>query len=195
MTYGPLRGETLSVSPCEGEDLVPEVGRNPSPCVSPLHRGEQEGSSGARILRFSHRLNASLGLRQNIVLRPVSSHNPWSPPTILQERTNTGKPKQTRTDDPRARRGRSRCRSEALIAGGGADRRRMHGSKRWAIRAAAGPRTGRVLFPVRLEVDIGIPRCAEGAAQRDVNLLHATGACRLNPGAGNVELSGDRVVV
>jgi len=44
-------------------------------------------------------------LRQNIVLRPVSLHN------------RSGKPKPTRTGDPRPRRGRSRCRSEALIAG------------------------------------------------------------------------------
>jgi len=40
----PPARETLSVSPEEGEDLIPEVGRNPSPCVSPLRRGEQEGS-------------------------------------------------------------------------------------------------------------------------------------------------------
>jgi len=38
-------------------------------------------------------------------------------PTILQEHTNTGKPKPTRTEDPRPSRGRNRCRSEALIAG------------------------------------------------------------------------------
>jgi len=44
----PRRCKTLSVSPCEGEDLVPEVGTNPGPCVSPLHRGEQEGSCNAK---------------------------------------------------------------------------------------------------------------------------------------------------
>jgi len=52
MTCGPLRGKTLSVSPCEGEDLVPEVERTPSPCVSPpkAFGGEQEGSSDAESL-------------------------------------------------------------------------------------------------------------------------------------------------
>jgi len=48
MTCGPLRSKTLSVSPYEGEDLVPEVERSTGPCVSPLHRGEQEGSSPHR---------------------------------------------------------------------------------------------------------------------------------------------------
>jgi len=103
--------KTLSVSPCEGEDLFPEVGRNTSPCVSPLHRGEQEGSCGAGILRFPHRLTDA---------RCEGEHRA---PAGLPPNP-TGKQEQTRTDDPRPRRGRSlwlggrsRYRSEALIAG------------------------------------------------------------------------------
>jgi len=144
MTCGPLRGrelfpggwaipEPLRLSPSQekasgafpfsGEDLVPEVGPNLSPCVSPLHRGEQEGSCDAGILRFPHRLNAprfAAEPRAPAGLPPQSLVSP----TILQETTNTGKPKQTRTGDPRPRRGAkpgpgrcSRCRREALIAG------------------------------------------------------------------------------
>jgi len=55
------RRKTLSVSPYEGEDLFPEGGRTPGPCVSPLPRGEQEGSCGAGILRFPHRLTDPRG--------------------------------------------------------------------------------------------------------------------------------------
>jgi len=56
MTYGPLRRKTLSVSPCEGENLFPEVKRNTGPCVSPLRRGEQEGSSPSQQKTCSRRL-------------------------------------------------------------------------------------------------------------------------------------------
>jgi len=51
-------------------------------------------------------------------------HNSWSPSTIFQERKNIGKRGQTRPDNPQPRRersrclgARSRCRSEAPIAG------------------------------------------------------------------------------
>ena len=50
--------------PCEGETLFPEVGQTPGPCVSPLHRGEQEGSCGAGSLRFPHRLIDPRGERE-----------------------------------------------------------------------------------------------------------------------------------
>jgi len=53
MSYGPSK--TLSVSPSGGEDLVPEVGRTTGPCVSPLHRGEQEGSSPSQERTCSRR--------------------------------------------------------------------------------------------------------------------------------------------
>lgn len=72
------------------------------------------------------------------MLRPVSPHNPWSPPTILQERTNTGKPKPKRTGDPRPR----RCRSEALIAG------THRFSRRTRHYRAAGPLVRRRPVPV-----------------------------------------------
>ncbi len=57
----PPASKTLSVSPYEGETLFPEVANYTGPCVSPLHRGEQEGSCGARSLRFPHRLTDPRG--------------------------------------------------------------------------------------------------------------------------------------
>jgi len=104
------RRKTLSVSPFEGEDLVPEVWRNPGPRVSPLHRGgEQEGSCDAGILRFPHRLTdprCEGEDRSPAGLPPHSLalvHNP------------SGKPEPTRTDDPRPRRGRTLWLSECQL--------------------------------------------------------------------------------
>jgi len=131
----PPASKTLSVSPYEGENFFPEVGRNPGPCVSPpkAFGGEQEGSCDAGSLRFPHRVTdprfaaehrAPAGLHHN----PWSHHNPWFPPTILQESKNTGKQehRKARTQESKTRRGRMirvhpggrrRCLSEARIAG------------------------------------------------------------------------------
>jgi len=84
------------------------------PCVSPpkAFGGDQEGSSPL------HKREPVPGGWSN--LRPLRLSSPrgdqeGSPPTILQEPKDTGKPKQTQTDDPRPHRGRSRglsqCRS------------------------------------------------------------------------------------
>jgi len=84
----------------------------------------QRGSRDAGILRFPHRLNASIGLRQSIVIRPASPHNPWSRPPNpsgkrehRQESANTGKPKQTRPEDSRPRWERSRCLGAQPVPG------------------------------------------------------------------------------
>jgi len=80
----PPARKTLSVSPYEGEDLVLEVERNTGPCVSPLRRGEQEGSCIAGILRFPHRLiaprfaaehRAPAGLSPQSLVSPQSFKN------------------------------------------------------------------------------------------------------------------------
>ena len=94
--------------PCEGETLLPEVGRRPLR-LSP-HRGEQEGSCGAGSLQFPRRLTNPRG---------EGEHRPPAGPPILQERRNTGQPKQTRADDPRPRCGRSWCLSERTGANAG----------------------------------------------------------------------------
>jgi len=136
----PPASKTLSVSPYEGENFFPEVGRNPGPCVSPpkAFGGEQEGSCDAGSLRFPHRVTdprfaaehrAPAGLHHN----PWSHHNPWFPPTILQESKNTGKQDPTRTDDPRPPRG-----AEA-VPERGAHRRRMHGSECRVVRRFSSP--------------------------------------------------------
>jgi len=92
----PPTSKTLSVSPCEGENLFPEGGRNPSPCVSPLPRGEQEGSSpsegscGAGILRLPHRSTDPRG---------EGEHH--SPAGLPHNPSGTHKHRKAKTDEDR----------------------------------------------------------------------------------------------
>ena len=133
----PPANKTLSISPCEGENLFPEVGETRGPCVSPLPRGEQEGSSSSQERPCSRRLRTtrapaslpSQGRTRGVLRRRESAippsvdrssrggrtSFPGRPPllqAILQESKNPGTPKQTRADDPRPRRGRRRCLRE-----------------------------------------------------------------------------------
>ena len=97
--HGPLRGR--EPAPGGWAQHGPVRGREPTPggCephgplrLSP-HRGEQEGSCGARSLRFPHRLTNPRSERER------------RPPILqatLQESKNTGQTKQTRADNPRA---------------------------------------------------------------------------------------------
>ena len=76
------------------------------------HRGEQEGSCGAGSPQFPHRLTDPRGEGER-----RSPAGPRILQAILQEGKDTGTPKQTRADDPRPRRERSRCLSECLSDG------------------------------------------------------------------------------
>ncbi len=103
--------KTLSVSPYEGETLLPEVANHTGPCVSPLHRGDQEGSCGARSLRFPRRLTDPRGEGER--------RSPAGPPSFR----NAG------TQESRNRRGGNKA---AVTADGGThgDPRLLRGGPR-----------------------------------------------------------------
>ncbi len=101
----------LGDRPPRGREPASGGWANPGPLRLSPHRGEQEGSCGTGGLRFPHRSTdpRGEGERRSPTL-PI-------PQAILQESRNTGTPKQTRADDPRPRRERSRCLSECLSNG------------------------------------------------------------------------------
>jgi len=121
---GGWRNPGPCVSPCKqdpfclspGDDLrpparertwFPEAERNTGPCVSPLHRGEQEGSSDARILRFPHRWTDPRGEVEHRSPAGLAL-NPWYPPLSFRN-AQTQESQNRRGPVIRGPAGRSRC--------------------------------------------------------------------------------------
>jgi len=118
MTYGPLRARPSLSLPARERTCSRRVGETRAPASLPFLGENKRGLPLQRGLAARGYCDCPIGrpilaVRENTILQPVS-------PTILPERTNTGKPKQTRTDDPRPHRGPSSA--EASAGGGGVSR-------------------------------------------------------------------------
>ena len=89
---GPLRGRDLvpggpcAHGPLRGRDLVPGGCEPHGPLRLSPHRGEQEGSCGARSLRFPHRLTDPRGEGER--RPPAGLPNPSGNPSGKQEYRN-----------------------------------------------------------------------------------------------------------